>query len=160
MNKKILSALAALTTQKNAKLFEKYGVMTKRELLSRHEIFLEEYSKKIHIEGACARDIVSEMIFPVIKTEYHETMDAFLAAEKAGISSGTSALRENIVELGAGLDALRIGILDLENALAGNDDATIISSMQAIRTTVDSLERRVSAARWPLPKYRDMLFLY
>ncbi len=154
------SALAALTTQKNAKLFEKYGVMTKRELLSRHEIFLEEYSKKIHIEGACARDIVSEMIFPVIKTEYHETMDAFLAAEKAGISSGTSALRENIVELGAGLDALRIGILDLENALAGNDDATIISSMQAIRTTVDSLERRVSAARWPLPKYRDMLFLY
>ena len=154
------SALAALTTQKNAKLFEKYGVMTKRELLSRHEIFLEEYSKKIHIEGACARDIVSEMIFPVIKTEYHETMDAFLAAEKAGISSGTSALRENIVELGAGLDALRIGILDLENALAGNDDATIISSMQAIRTTVDSLERRVSASRWPLPKYRDMLFLY
>ena len=100
------------------------------------------------------------MIFPIVKAEYLETVDAFLAAEKAGISSGTSALRESVVELGAGLDALRIGILDLENALGSNDDATIISSMQALRTTVDTLERRVSATRWPLPKYRDMLFLY
>jgi len=32
--------------------------------------------------------------------------------------------------------------------------------MQALRTTVDSLERKVGNARWPLPKYRDMLFLY
>jgi glutamine synthetase len=64
------------------------------------------------------------------------------------------------VELGAGLDALRNGILDLECALGGNDNATILSSMQSLRTTVDSLEKRVSDARWPLPKYRDMLFLY
>ena len=154
------SALAALTKKENAALFEKYGVMTKRELTSRHEIFLEEYSKKIRIEGACARDIASEMVFPAVKAEYIETMKAFNMADKVGVSSGTTALRESVVELGSGLDALRTGIIELESALGGSDDAAILSSMRSMRTTVDALEKRVSATRWPLPKYRDMLFLY
>ena len=154
------SALAALAKKENAALFEKYGVMTKRELASRHEIFLEEYSKKVRIEGSCARDIASEMIFPAVKAEYLETVEAFAEAEKSGVSSGTVALRENAVELGSGLDALRTGIRNLEAALSGNADDAIISSMQALRTTADALEKRVSSKRWPLPKYRDMLFLY
>ena len=154
------SAIAALSKKENAALFAKYGVMTARELESRHEILLEEYAKKVRIEGTCARDIASEMVFPVVKAEYLETAEAFSKAEKIGIASGTTALRENLVELGTGLDSLRMGIEDLESALAGNDDSAILSSMQALRTTVDTLEKRVSAARWPLPKYRDMLFLY
>ena len=154
------SALAALAKPENAALFEKYGVMTARELESRHEIFLEEYSKKVRIEGACARDIASEMVFPAAKAEYLETIDAFAKAEKVGVSSGSSALKESAVELGAGLDALKSGIDKLEEALAGSDDAAILSAMQALRTTSDSLEKRVSDSRWPLPKYRDMLFLY
>ena len=48
----------------------------------------------------------------------------------------------------------------LDEALAANDDAKTLAAMQALRTTVDSLERKVGNARWPLPKYRDMLFLY
>jgi glutamine synthetase len=154
------SALAALAKKENAALFEKYGVMTKRELKSRHEIFLEEYSKKVHIEGACARDIASEMILPAIKTEYLETAQAFEAANNVGVSSGTAALRDGLVELGAGLDALKSGIAKLEDALGTSNNAAIISAMQALRTTSDSLEKRVADHRWPLPKYRDMLFLY
>ena len=72
----------------------------------------------------------------------------------------TSALRESLVELGAGLDALKGGIKKLDDALDANDDAETLAAMQALRTTVDSLERKVGNARWPLPKYRDMLFLY
>ena len=160
------SAIAALAKKENAALFAKYGVMTERELLSRHEIFLEEYAKKVRIEGACARDIASEMIFPAVRAEYLETIDAFAKAEKVGVSSGTAALRESIVELGSGLDSLKNCIQKLEDALgrAGSPlpavESDILSSMQALRTTVDSLEKRVDDARWPLPKYRDMLFLY
>ena len=154
------SALAALTKKENVALFARYGVMTGRELESRHEIFLEEYAKKIRIEGACARDIASEMVFPAVKAEYLETADAFARAEKVGVSSGTAALRESLVELGAGLDALRLEIHDIEEALGGSDVGVIIAAMQALRTTVDAMEKRVSNQRWPLPKYRDMLFLY
>ena len=157
------SALTALTKKENAKLFEKYGVMTARELESRHEIFLEEYAKKVRIEGACARDIASEMILPAVKGEYLETIQAFAKAESVGVSSGTSALRESAVEIGTGLDALKTGIKKLDEALSAatpSAEADILSAMQALRTTVDALEKRVSATRWPLPKYRDMLFLY
>ena len=154
------SALKALAKKENAALFQKYGVMTARELESRHEIFLEEYEKKVRIEGACARDIASEMVFPAVKAEYLEAIDALEKAEKAGVSSGTTALRENAVELGSGLDALKVGIGKLDDALGHKDEAAAIASMQALRTTVDALERKVADSRWPLPKYRDMLFLY
>ncbi len=154
------SALAALAKKENAALFEKYGVMTKRELESRHEIFLEEYEKKVRIEGTCARDIASELILPAAKAEYLETAQAYEAANSVGVASGTSALREELVELGAGLDALRTEIGKLDDAIMRSDSAATLASMQALRTTVDSLEKRVSEARWPLPKYRDMLFLY
>ena len=154
------SALAALGKKENAALFEKYGVMTARELESRREIFLEEYAKKVRIEGACARDIASEMVVPAVKAEYLETAQAFATAKKIGVSSGTSALHETLVALGVGLDALNSGIKKLDEALSDGDNAATLAAMQALRTTVDSLERKVSDARWPLPKYRDMLFLY
>ena len=100
------------------------------------------------------------MIFPAVKAEYLETIDAFAKAEKVGVSSGTAALRETLVELGSGLDALKSGILKLEESLGLSSDAAVLSATQALRTTVDSLEKRVADSRWPLPKYRDMLFLY
>ncbi len=154
------SALAALAKKENAALFEKYGVMTKRELKSRLEIFLEEYDKKVRIEGACARDIASEMILPAVKAEYLETAQALASAGSVGVPAGTSALREGLEELGNGLDSLKKGVTRLEDAIGGSDDAEILSAMHDLRTTVDSLEKRVSDERWPLPKYRDMLFLY
>ena len=152
------SALAALTRKENAALFAKYGVMTARELESRHEIFLEEYAKKVRIEGA--RDIASELVLGAVKAEYKETAEAFAAAEKIGVSSGTAALKESLVELGSGLDALKSGLRQLDEALEGSDNAAILAAMLALRTTVDSLEKKVADSRWPLPKYRDMLFLY
>ena len=100
------------------------------------------------------------MVFPAVKAEYLETVDAFAKAEKVGVSSGTSALRESLVELGCGMDTLKSGIQKLEEALGLASDAAVLSAMQALRTTVDALEKRVSDSRWPLPKYRDMLFLY
>ena len=154
------SALAALTRKENAALFAKYGVMTARELESRHEIFLEESAKKVRIEGMCARDIASELVLGAVKAEYKETAEAFAAAEKIGVSSGTAALKESLVELGSGLDALKSGLRQLDEALEGSDNAAILAAMLALRTTVDSLEKKVADSRWPLPKYRDMLFLY
>ena len=154
------SALAALARPENVSLFEKYGVMTKRELESRREIFLEEYAKKVRIEGACARDIASGMVFPAVKAEYLESVRALETAEKSGISSGTAALRENAAALGAGMDAMAADLKELEAALAGGGEAAVISAMRSLREVVDSLERRVASSRWPLPKYCDMLFLY
>ena len=154
------AALDAFTKKENAALFEKYGVMTARELESRHEILLEDYAKKIRIEGACARDIAAEMIVPAVKAEFLESAQALAAAGSVEVSSGTSALGSGLVVLGKGLDALNEGVANLNSALDDDDTAEIVSEMISLRTAVDSLERVVSTSRWPLPKYRDMLFLY
>ena len=154
------SALAALAKKENIALFEKYGVMTKRELNSRHEIFLEEYAKKVRIEGACARDIASEMLLPAVRAEYLETAQALDTAAKVGVASGTAALKESLEELGDGLDAVKSEIKTLEAALGSDDEAATIAAMTALRSTLDKLERKVADSRWPLPKYSEMLFLY
>ena len=154
------SALEAFAKPENAALFEKYGVMTARELRSRHEILLEDYAKKIRIEGACARDIAAEMIVPAVKAEFLETAQALSAAGAVEVSSGTSALRTELVVLGKGLDDLKENIADLNIALDDDNTEEIVSNALSLRTAADALERIVSSARWPLPKYRDMLFLY
>ena len=155
-----LQALQALTKKENAALFKKYGVMSERELKSRYEILLEDYATRVRIEGTCARDMASEMILPAVKSEYAETVNAFALAEKVGVSSGTCALKEDLVEIGSGMDNLKANIKKLDSALVGTDMEAVLCAMKALRTTVDTLEHKVSDAKWPLPKYRDMLFLY
>ena len=155
-----LQALQALTKKENAALFKKYGVMSERELKSRYEILLEDYATRVRIEGTCARDMASEMILPAVKSEYAETVNAFALAEKVGVSSGTCALKEDLVEIGSGMDNLKANIKKLDSALVGTDMEAVLCAMKALRTTVDTLEHKVADAKWPLPKYRDMLFLY
>ena len=154
------TALAAFAKDENIALFEKYGVMTRRELASRREIFLEEYAKKVRIEGACARDIAREQILPAVKAEYLETAQAAAAAAQLGVAPGAAALKDLLAELGGGLEALVRDLAQLDAALAADGDAAILAAMGAVRTTVDALEKKVADGRWPLPKYRDMLFLY
>ena len=155
-----LQALQALTKKENAALFKKYGVMSERELKSRYEILLEDYATRVRIEGTCARDMASEMILPAVKSEYAESVNAFALAEKVGVSSGTCALKEDLVEIGSGMDNLKANIKKLDSALVGTDMEAVLCAMKALRTTVDTLEHKVADAKWPLPKYRDMLFLY
>jgi glutamine synthetase len=111
------SALAALGKKENAALFEKYGVMTARELESRREIALENYTTKVMIEGNAALDLARTMFIPVVKTEYRDTLAAYGESEKHGIASGTASLHEELVTLGAGMDAMRTHCAELEDAL-------------------------------------------
>ena len=100
------------------------------------------------------------MILPVVRDEYAAMLEAFARAEKCCVSSGTTALKESIVELGSGLDSLKAEIAKLDDAVSSGKSVDILAAMGSLRTTVDSLEHHVPDDKWPLPKYRDMLFLY
>ena len=67
--------------------------------------------------------------------------------------------REEAAELGAGLDELTLRADNLRRALGGCHEE-ILEAMHALRLVADRLEQRVADADWPLPKYREMLFLY
>jgi len=154
------SALSALAKPENTALFVKYGVMTERELLSRHDIFLEEYAKKVRIEGNAAIDIARTMIFPAVRAEYLETAKAYNETNASKVKAASALLREQTAELGAGLVEMKKAIGHLQKALDKEDTAGILAGMAELRKTADHMETVVADDKWPLPKYREMLFLY
>jgi glutamine synthetase len=155
-----LSALSALSKKDNIALFEKYGVMTARELKSRHEIFLEEYEKKVRIEGNAALDIAQTMILPAVRAEYLETAKAYNETDSSNVKVAIDVLRGQMTELADGLVKMKDAISHLQDALKNHDTEYILAWMSELRRTADSLETIVTNEKWPLPKYRDMLFLY
>ena len=155
-----LSALAALSKKENVALFEKYGVMTKRELKSRHEIFLEEYANKVRIEGNTALDIAKTMILPAVRAEYLEAAKAYNETDSSNVKVAIDMLHGQMTELGSGLVKMKEAIDYLQDALKNYDTADTLARMSELRKIADSLETIVTCEKWPLPKYREMLFLY
>ncbi len=154
-----MEAIRCLTAPANVAMFEKYGVFNARELESRYEIFLEEYHRKIKIEGEIALEMAASMILPVAAAEYGRAARSLSAAKEAGLTAGIEGLTRTAQELGDSLDELNGKIAALKKALGGCHEE-IIAAMTDLRTTVDRLERQVADECWPLPKYREMLFVY
>jgi glutamine synthetase len=153
-------ALKAFAVKENIAMFEKAGVFNARELASRYDIALEDYVTKVVIEGNCALDMARTLIAPAVKDEYRHALKTLVNANATGIASGTACIQEDLVKLGTGLDAMKTQCADLEAAIAKSAAADILAAMTALRTTVDNLEKIVADEKWPLPKYREMLFLY
>ena len=73
---------------------------------------------------------------------------------------GLRGLTALSLKLGAGLDDLHVKCERVEKTLAKGEPTAILGAMDDLRRTVDRLEHLVDDSRWPLPKYREMLFVY
>ncbi len=153
-------ALKAYTRKENVAIFEKAGVFSARELESRYEIAMEDYETKVMIEANCALDIAKTMIIPAVKQEYRETIEAYNQTDASNVKNAVEVLREEVVALGDGLAAAEAGAKALAQAIAKKDAAAALATMADLRKTVDALEGEVADEKWPLPKYREMLFVY
>ncbi len=153
-----MDALRSLINDKNINLFGKYGVYSKKELQSRFEVFLEEYHRKIRIEGEIALNIVRNNILPAVIEEFKTELSAVKSATDAGITVGVDALKRNVELLGKGLEDLTEKTEKMEKAVTGLHEE-ILEAMAELREVVDRLEKIVSDTLWPLPKYREMLFI-
>ena len=154
------AAIAPLGDAANQKLFLDYGVLTPDEMNARREIALEDYARRIGIEGAVALEIARSMVRPVVADEFSKLATAISLAKKDGLKVGQKGLNALSLKLGAGLDDLHVKCEKLDKALAHRQTAAVIASMRSLRKTVDALEHLVDDERWPLPKYREMLFVY
>jgi glutamine synthetase len=151
-------ALPWLVDKGTVALFKKYKVLSKRELESRHEVFLEQYATKINIESETAAAIARTGILPAAVRYLNEL--------KAG------GLEELIGEIEPLIKELHYAILKLEDAnlKENQDDRTavrwaaymhdrVIPAMDDVRDVADRLEALVADDLWPLPKYSEMLFI-
>jgi glutamine synthetase len=167
-----LDALPRLTEAKNLELFEKYGIMSHRELESRAEIFTEQYFKTVNIEGEMTAEMARTIILPAAVRYLDDLLDAYhnyreLLAGKADPATGLGRLIEDLnAVINELVDAL--GVLDTQNAELGGDDVhskafhvrdNVVPAMGKVREACDRLERMVPDDLWPLPRYREMLFI-
>ena len=155
-----MESLAPLKDERNIALFEKYGVLSRGEMLSRWEIGRADYLRRIRIEAGIALEIARSMIRPVVADEYSKLATAIGQARQDRLRMGIRGLTALALKLGAGLDDLHVKCDRLEKTLAHDDSAAQIAAMDDLRKTVDKLEGLVDDSRWPLPKYREMLFVY
>jgi len=163
-----MDALPKIVDEKNAALFEKFGVLSHRELESRYEIFVEQYFMTINIEGETAQHMAQTMILPAAARYLNELFTTAERADELGLKAdGVLKTAASVNELVDRL-AETIGKLAEQNQDLGGDDvvskaehmrANIIPAMTAVRDVVDRLERLVPDDLWPVPTYRDMLFV-
>jgi glutamine synthetase len=155
-----LASLEPLKDKRNRELFTKYAVLSESEMQSRYEIGIDDYNRRIRIEGSVALDIARSMIQPVVADEFSRLATAIGQARKDGLKMGLKGLTALSLKLGAGLDDLHFKCEKVEKALSVGSAAKIISAMNDLRRTVDRLEYLIADSSWPLPKYREMLFVY
>jgi glutamine synthetase len=163
-----LDALPYLINEKNVALFEKYGVLNRRELEARYEVYVEHYFKTINIEGETAADIARTMILPGAIRYLGELASVAESLDDVGVKAG--GVRAVLSEINTLIDQLQeaLEVLVAQNAELGGDDVAskaqhmrenIIPAMAGVREVADRLEKALPDDLWPLPTYRDMLFV-
>ncbi|HSK50427.1 MAG TPA: glutamine synthetase III [Solirubrobacterales bacterium] len=148
-------ALPEVLADDTVEAFEKYSVLSKRELESRFEVWVEQYWIRANIEAETAFSMAQTMILPA-------ALRQMALLNEAGISGLDGRVRALIEELTTALDALDQanadpGLEGLEMAIHARDKQ--LAAMNDVREAADKLERIVADDLWPLPKYEEMLFI-
>jgi glutamine synthetase len=148
--------------------FEKFGVLTERELKARYEVAVEQYSKNVNIEGQLMVLMANRYILPAAYRYQGELAASVSAVKAAGVASKES--RRALDTLCQLTDECKNRVQHLQDLLehesGGSAEAhakyfrdKVIPAMNALRESGDNLECIVPHDVWPLPTYREMLFI-
>lgn len=156
-------------------MFKRVGVFSKVELEARNEVKWEMYTKKIQIEARVLGDLAINHIIPVatryqsilldniykVKTIFAGVKGEQMAAEDMQtlekMAAHMKVIKQEVTRMvNARKDANRI-VSERAKAVAYHD--TVAPCMDVIRYHIDKLELMVDNEMWPLPKYRELLFI-
>lgn len=161
-----LDALPELITDEALALFEKYRVFNHREMHSRYEIGLEQYSLSIGVEARLTLEMGRTSILPAAVRHQTELAVNVGALKAAGVEADLAPLTEvsdAVAELRAALATLAAALGDEvgHDALAEAQHAkdALLPAMTAVRTAADAIEGIIADDLWPLPTYQEMLFI-
>lgn len=159
-------ALPALREESVKKLFERTGVLTPVELESRFDVYAEQYILSIEVEAKLVVDMAKTIIYPAALRYLSDYANTSASMTDMGISLDGSTATVVADEVNTMMSA----VAKLSDTLGKQDFASteehmqfcakeIRSLMDEIRSHADALEAEVSDELWPLPKYREMLFI-
>ncbi|MDD4017834.1 MAG: glutamine synthetase III [Kiritimatiellae bacterium] len=159
-------ALDAMDSPETYEVFEKCGVLSRREAASRFEIYREKYVKDVLIEARLCLSMARTMIFPACVRYQHllaQTSSDLTAVGKLGCTT-------TLDEVNALLGNLQKAMLHLEEVIQLPQGLTVpqqcrylldtvIPMMNILRKEADALEHICADDLWPLPTYQEMLFI-
>ena len=165
--KNTVDALPQIVQPGVVKAFERFKVLNERELHARYEINLENYSKTINVEAQLMVLMANRYILPA-GLEYQKRVGESVAAAKAGGAPSKEGAK-HLARIVALVDAFRAQTEKLASDL-GHADAgaekhakymrdTIVPGMARLRDLGDQLEVVIPHELYPLPTYREMLFV-
>lgn len=166
-------AFDALATDKAKHLFESNGIYNHIELEARHEIELENYLKKVQIEGRVMGDLALNHIIPAAIKYQNDLLKNINGLKEAGLPEAAYASQLSILKqvsehiqvihekVHAMVEARKIAnnIENTRTKAIAYESQVKAAYFDTIRYHVDKLEALVDDEIWTLPKYREMLFL-
>jgi glutamine synthetase len=165
-------ALDAYVSEKTLNLFEKLHVFNHRESEARHEILLESFYKKLQIEARVIGEIVNSVIIPSAVEYQSKLVQNVQGLQAIGLDKASyKAQLELITKIATHVNFIKSNVDNMvaarKKANAIDDirdrsiayDETVKTFFEPIRYHVDKLEQVVDDGQWPLPKFRELLFI-
>ncbi len=158
-------ALPVIKSKAVVDLLKKYKVLSKRETVSRYEVYAEQYIMTIEVETKLMLNIARTMIFPAAIRYQGELATSLAGLKAVGIDTDADTLTHvtrMIADLQGAIKTLsEVSAADHKSPEAGCNHCrdAIIPAMEALRAVVDELEGVVADEHWPLPTYQEMLFI-
>lgn len=166
--KNTVDCLPVVIKPQTIELLSKYKVYSEKELQSRYVILSENYTKTIHIEGQLTAHLARNLILPAAMRYQTEVAQSVSATKAAGIDSPPQM--DLLRTLVGAVAELQKTTAALEKALAHHAEGDAFAHAKSMRDTVlpamvdtrkagDKLETLLADDLWPLPTYREMLFI-
>jgi glutamine synthetase len=165
-------ALDAYITEASKNLFFDNGIFTKRELDARHEIMLEEYVKKVQIEARILGYICTNHILPAAINYQNTLIENVRGLKEVGLGEKSYKAQKNLLEVMSGhiqdindnVEAMiearkKANEVEDMHQRASDYCHKVKTYFEKIRYNADKLELIVDDKLWPLPKYRELLYL-
>ena len=159
-------ALPYLRDESIRELFSRTGVFSRVELESRFEVYAEQYILSIEVEAKLVIEMAKTMIYPAATQYLSELSMANNGMAELGIemdntiamtiANETNAMLAAVAELSTAIKKHDFDSIEAHMNFCAND---IRNLMVKVRTHVDALEAEIADELWPLPKYREMLFI-
>jgi glutamine synthetase len=160
-------ALPSLLRNENKALFADLGVLSEAEVLSRYNVYSEKYVTTVEIEATTMLQMARSAIVPAAIAHQRDLAQTTAALQQAGREAGRTGsmlddLTRQIDLLLTTIDALDATLSsppsDISTHARHTADA-VVPAMTALRAAADAIESSVPDDAWPLPTYREMLFI-
>lgn len=159
-------ALPVLLEQSVIDLFKRTGVLSPVELESRYEVYAEQYILSIGVEAKLVVELAKTILYPATMSYVANLAATVNSASYLGVELKPAGIKKIAEET----NAMMATVAQLEEALTNDHFESIAahmkycagplrSLMDKVRKHADALETEVADEYWPLPKYREMLFI-